>query len=791
LIIGFMVRNYFTSAWRNVVKNKAHSFINVTGLSAGMAVAVMIGLWMYDELSFEKNNKNYDHLVQVLENENIGGGLSTGSSLPMPLSAELRNKYGSDFTKIASTITYESNIVYTDKVLSRVGCFAEADFADIITLNIVQGTKASLNDRSSILISESLAKAIFGNTDPLNKIIRLSNSYQQTVTGVYKDFPKNTQFRNVDFIAPVDILFANSANENNWLSSSFQIYALLNDNSDPIQGAAKIKNALYQNSHDASKPALLLFPMRQWHLYEFKNGQMVAGRMQFVWLFGIIGVFVLVLACINFMNLSTAQSEKRAKEVGIRKTVGSLRRQLIFQFFSESLLMVALAFVLSLFMVQFALPFFNEMADKQMTIFWNNALFWLLSFAFIIITALIAGSYPALFLSSFKPVKVLKGTFKAGRLSAIPRKALVVLQFTVSITLIIATIVVFEQIRFAKNRPIGYDRNSLVTIPYNGSEIQNYASFRNELLNTGAVTGVSASSSPTTGIWSSANNLEWKGKDPNRQEMFGTILVDPDYGNVVDWKIKQGRNFSKELSTDSSCFIFNEAAIRQMNLKNPIGEIVKWHGRNWTIIGVVKDMVMTSPFDPVTPTVFLMDDKERSFNVINMKINPLTPVPEALRKIETVFKKLTPNTPFNYKFADEEYALKFAEEVRIGNLSTTFAVLAIFISCLGLFGMASFVAEQRTKEIGIRKVLGASVPELFGMLSKQFILLVTISCFIAIPIAYYLSHEWLQNYAYKIGISVWIFVMTGLGSLLITLLVVSYQSIKAAIANPVKSLRTE
>jgi len=786
-----MVRNYLKSAWRNVVKNKAHSFINVTGLSAGMAVAVMIGLWMYDELSFEKNNKNYDHLVQVLENENIGDGLSTGSSLPMPLSAELRNKYGSDFKKIASTITYESNIVYKDKALSRVGCFAEADFADIITLNIVQGTKASLNDRSSILISESLAKAIFGNTDPLNKIIRLSNSYQQPVTGVYKDFPKNTRFRNVDFIAPVDILFANSANENNWLSSSFQIYALLNDNSDAIKVSAKIKNALYQNSHDASKPALLLFPMRQWHLYEFKNGQMVAARMQFVWLFGIIGVFVLVLACINFMNLSTAQSEKRAKEVGIRKTVGSLRRQLIFQFFSESLLMVALAFVLSLFMVQFALPFFNEMADKQMTIFWNNALFWLISFAFIIITALIAGSYPALFLSSFKPVKVLKGTFKAGRLSAIPRKALVVLQFTVSITLIIATIVVFEQIRFAKNRPIGYDRNSLVTIPYNGSEIQNYASFRNELLNTGAVTGASASSSPTTGIWSSANNLEWKGKDPNRQEMFGTILVDPDYGNVVDWKIKQGRNFSKELSTDSSCFIFNEAAIRQMNLKNPIGEIVKWHGRNWTIIGVVKDMVMTSPFDPVTPTVFLMDDKERSFNIINIKINPIAPVSEAMSKLGVVFKKFAPNTPFNYKFADEEYALKFAEEVRIGKLSTTFAVLAIFISCLGLFGMASFVAEQRTKEIGIRKVLGASVPELFGMLSKQFILLVTISCFIAIPIAYYLSHEWLQNYAYKIGISVWIFVMTGLGSLLITLLVVSYQSIKAAIANPVKSLRTE
>jgi ABC-type antimicrobial peptide transport system permease subunit len=786
-----MFKNYFKTAWRTTIKNKAHSFINITGLSVGMAVAIMIGLWIYDELSFEKNNKNYDHIVQVLENSNIGDGLSTGSSLPMPLSAELRNKYGSDFKKIASTLTYDQNIVYADKAFTKTGCFAEADFVDIITLNILKGTQASLKDRSSVLISKSLAKIIFGNTDPINKIIKLNSSYAQKVRGVYKDFPKNTRFSNVDFIAPIDVLFASSAATNNWLSSAFQIYALLNTNSVPVKVSSKIKNALYENSHDASKPALFLFPMRQWHLYEFRNGEIVTGRMQFVWLFGIIGMFVLLLACINFMNLSTAQSEKRAKEVGIRKTIGSLRKQLIFQFFSESLLMVALAFVLSLLMVQFALPFFNEIADKEMAIFWRDVFFWLISFAFIIITALIAGSYPALFLSSFKPIKVLKGTFIAGRLSAIPRKALVVVQFTVSVTLIIATIVVFEQIQFAKNRPIGYNRNSLITILYNTSEIQNYTSFRNELLNTGAVTSVSASSSPTTGIWSSADNLNWKGKDPNRQEMFGTILIDPDYANVVEWKMKEGRNFSKELKTDSSSFIFNEAAIRQMNLKNPVGEIVQWHGRNWTIIGVVKDMVMTSPFDPIAPAVFLMDDKERSFNVINIKINPVMPVSEALSKIETVFKKFASDTPFNYKFADEEYALKFAEEERIGKLATVFAALAIFISCLGLFGMASFVAEQRTKEIGIRKVLGASVANLCGMLSKEFIVLVTISCFIAIPIAYYLSLEWLQNYAYRTKVSVWIFVATAIGSLLITLLTVSFQAIKAAIANPVKSLRME
>lgn len=786
-----MFKIYFKTAWRNSTKNKAHSFINIAGLAVGMAVAIMIGLWIYDELSFEKNNKHYDSIVQVMENENIGDGINTGSSMPLPLSAELRNKYGSDIKDIAATTTYEQNIVYGNKALSRIGCYAEPSFVNIITLNIIKGTRASLKDQSSILLSESLAKTIFGNDDPINKTITLNNSFPQKVTGVYKDLPKNSRFNGIAFIAPIDLVIENTGGYDNWFSSAYQVYALLNPNANTQLISSKIKNALYENSKDATKPALFLNPMSQWHLYEFKNGQPVSGRMQFVWLFGIIGTFVLLLACINFMNLSTAQSEKRAKEVGIRKTVGSLRKQLIFQFFSESLLTVAFAFSLSLLIVQLSLPFFNEVADKQMTILWSNMFFWLMVVAFIIITALVAGSYPAFYLSSFKPVKVLKGTFKAGRFAAMPRKALVVLQFTVSVTLVIATIIVFEQIQYAKNRPIGYNRNSLLTIPYDASAFTHYTAFRNELLKTGAVTNVSASSSPTTGIWSGADNLNWKGKDPNRQEQFGTILIDPDYGNVVEWQIKEGRSFSKQLTTDSSGFIFNEAAIKQMNLKNPIGENVQWHGKNWTIIGVVKDMVMTSPFNPSVPTVFLMDDKERSFGVINIRINEAASASDALKKIETVFKKFAPETPFNYKFADQEYALKFAEEERIGKLATVFASLAIFISCLGLFGMASFVAEQRTKEIGIRKVLGASAINLWSMLSKDFIMLVIISCLIAVPVAYYLSYHWLQNYEYRTAISWWIFVAAGVGALMITLLTVSFQSIKAALANPVKSLRTE
>jgi putative ABC transport system permease protein len=786
-----MIKNYLKIAWRNLIKNKTSSFINVSGLAVGMAVAMLIGLWIWDELSFDKSNKNYDGIVQVVANVNVGGGIATQSSLPLPISAELQNNYGSDFKHVASTITFEQSISYNNNVFSNEGCYAEPGITDILTLDISKGSLASFKKPGCILLNESLAQTLFGNIDPINKVIKLNNSYLLQVTGVYKDLPKNSQFNNVNFIAPVHLLFQDGNDISNWYSSAFQVYALLNPGSKPDRVSYKIKNILYEHSKDATKPSLFLFPMRQWHLYEFKNGHIVGGRLQFVWLFGMIAIFVLLLACINFMNLSTAKSEKRAKEVGIRKAIGSLRGQLIRQFFSESFMVVMVAFLIALLLAWLTLPFFNDVSGKQMSIVWDNPLFWLLCFGFCSFTGLISGSYPAIYLSSFNPVKALKGTFRVGRLAAIPRKVLVVVQFTISVTLIIGILIVFKQIEFAKDRPIGYNRNDLVIIPYNTAEIQNYSSFRNELLKTNAVTGVSASSNPTTGIWSSADNLDWRGKDPNRQEAFGTVLVDPDFGDVVGWKIKEGRNFSKQFTTDSACFLFNEAAIKQMGLANPLGETIKWHGKSWKTIGVVKDMVMTSPFDPIMPVVFLMDSKQRSFKVINLKINTKLPPAVALRKIEAVFKKFAPGSPFSYRFADNEYAEKFAAEERTGKIASVFAILAIFISCLGLFGMASFVAEQRIKEIGVRKVLGATVLNLWGILSADFVILIIISLVIASPIAYFLMRSWLQNYAYHTELSWWIFAVAALGAIVITLLTVSYQSIKAAMANPVKSLKAE
>ena len=787
-----MLKSYFKIAFRNLVKSKVFSVINIGGLAVGMAVAMLIALWIYDEMSFDKNHRHYDRIAQVLQHQQINNGVETFAALPMPVAEELRNKYGSDFKLVAASVTFQQFIGQGEKVFTRLGTFSEPSLPEILSLEMVKGSRGSLSDPSSVLISETLAQTIFGSDDPLNKPVKLNNNFAQKVSGVYKDLPKNSRFNQVNFFAPVNALVKNSFMNNNWKSSSFGIYVLLNDHADITDLSSRIKNILYENSKDASKPALFLNPMSKWHLYEYKNGKLTPGRAQFVWLFGIIGAFVLILACINFMNLNTARSGKRAKEVGIRKTIGSVRQQLIYQFFCESFLVVLISAALAMLIVTLSLPGFNQLADKELVIPYDHPIFWISGFAFIILTVLLSGSYPALYLSSFNPIKVLNGTFRAGRLAAIPRKLLVVVQFTVSVTLIIGTILVFQQIQFAKTRPIGYSRDQLLSIPLNNPEIYtHYEKFKNDLLAGNMVEQISRSSSSTTSISSSANNLDWKGKDPNVQAEFGTILIDPEYADVVKWEMVAGRNFSHQFATDTLGFIFNETAIKLMGLKQPLGENVKWHDKTWHIIGIAKDMVMKSPFEKAMPTVFITNQNDRSYNAINIKLNAKTPAAESVRKIEAVFKTYCPSAPFDYRFADSEYEAKFASEERIGKLAALFASLAIFISCLGLFGLASYVAEQRTKEIGVRKVLGASIFSLWKMLSKDFVGLVVVGCFIAMPIAYYFMSNWLQQYEYRTTIDWWIFAMAIGMAVLITVLTVSFQSIKAALANPVKSLRTE
>ncbi len=536
--------------------------------------------------------------------------------------------------------------------------------------------------------------------------------------------------------------------------------------------------------------------MRDWHLRShWEDGKQTGGLIEYVWLFSLVGIFVLLLACINFMNLSTARSEKRAREVGIRKAIGSLRGQLIRQFYSESLLVVLPAFLFSLALVQGVLPWFNQIANKDLAIPWGNPVFWGIGIGTAFLTGIIAGSYPALYLSSFQPISVLKGTFRAGRFSSIPRKILVVFQFTTSLALIIGTIIVFQQVQYSRNRPIGYDRNGLMMIRMKSKDFYGiYGALNTELKNTGAVTQMSEASSPMTDVWSSENGFEWEGKNPGMVANFNTDHVTPDFGKTVGWTVEQGRDFSDAYGMDSSSIILNQAAVKFMGIKNPVGTIIRWGNngplKNYQVVGVVKDILAESPYDNVRQTAYFMNYD--NVNWIILRLNPGRSARESIAKVETVFKKLIPSSPFDYQFASEEFAAKFATEDRIGKLSTFFAALAIFISCMGLFGLASFVAEQRTKEIGIRKVLGASVANLWRMMSGDFVFLVVISCLIAMPLAWYFMSGWLRNYSYHTEIAWWVFGLSGCGVMMLTLFTVSFQAIRAALANPAKErLRSE
>lgn len=794
-----MLRNYFKIAWRNLIKSKGYSAINIGGLAVGMAVAMLIALWVNDELSFDKYHKNYDRIAQVMQHANYNGKVETQVANPALMGPEIRNKYGSDFKYVVQASWAGTNLLSLgDKHFSKKGIFFEPGAPDMLSLKMIKGTRAGLKDPYSIMLSESAAESLFGKEDPINKTIKLDRQYDVKVTGVYEDLPDNTTFREIKIIMPWSLWeiqnpWAKEMKEP-WGSNFSQTFVQIADNADMMKVSAKIRNVKMDNVGKEEKKyqwVVFLQPMTKWNLYsEFKNGINTGGNIRYVWLFSIIGVFVLILACINFMNLATARSEKRAKEVGIRKTVGSLRWQLIKQFFAESYVVVLLAFVLCLVFVILLLPLFNEVAGKKIEIPWSNTVFWLSCLAFILITGLLAGSYPAFYLSSFQPLKVLKGTFRVGRFASLPRKVLVVTQFTVSVMLIIGTIIVYQQIQHARNRPIGYSRNGLINLSMEKEIQQHFETVRNELKSTGAIEEITGSNSPLTQVWNTNGGFNWEGKDPNLAVDFPNNRVSYEFGKTVNWKIKEGRDFSRAFATDSAAFVINESAAKFLNFKEPIGKILKWNDQPFTIIGIVNDIMQESPFYPVRPTLYHIGKYEDMFNLI-LRLNPQQNAKQSLTKIEQVLKKYTPTVPFDYKFVDEEYGNKFSAEERIGKLSSYFAVLAIFISCLGLFGMASFVAEQRTKEIGIRKVLGASVVSLWRLLSTEFVLLVIISCIIAAPVAWYYLHGWLTNYDYRITIGWPVFVMAGVAALVIALLTVSFQAIKAAIANPVKSLRNE
>jgi ABC-type antimicrobial peptide transport system permease subunit len=795
-----MFRSYLKIAWRNLLKSKVYSIINILGLAIGMAVAMLIAFWIWDEVSYDRYFTNHDQLAQVMTTYiDNDGKMGTNLAVCMPIGNELKSKFGSDFKNISmASWNFGHVLAVGDKKISSKGMWVESNFPSMFSLRMLKGNINALSDPSSVLINASLAKTLFGNADPINRMIRLDNKENYKVQGVFEDFPHNTTLNDAKLFLPwkkyitTEQWLKDAATQ--WNNHSWQVFVQVADHIDMDKEAVKIKDVVmaHKNAATEGREQAAVFPMNKWRLYsDFKNGKPAGGRIQFVWLFSIIGVFVLMLACINFMNLSTARSEKRAKEVGIRKTVGSVRGQLIKQFLSESVLVAFVSFVFSIIFVLLLMRLFNKLADKEIAFPWSSAYFWFIALVFTFITGLISGSYPALYLSRFEPIKVLKGTFRVGRFASLPRKALVVVQFTFSIALIIGTICVFKQIQFAKNRPVNYRSEGLISIMMSTPDLYgHYGAIRSDLLATGVVDNMAESSSPTTGVWSDQIGFNWQGKDPNSLPSFGTIAVTEDFGKTIGWQIKEGRDFSKDFATDSLAMILNESAVKQVGMKQDIvGQTIQFNDKKYTVVGVVKDMIMESPYKPVTPTVFFYNPNWA--NVITVAIKQGAPVKTALSKIEAVFKKYNPGAPFDYTFNDEDYGNKFADEQRVGKLATFFTILAIFISCLGLFGLASFVAEQRKKEIGVRKVLGASTYNLWQMLSKEFALLVLISCFISIPLAWYYLNHWLQQYEYRTTISFWVFIVSGTGALIITLITVSFQAIKAALANPVMSLRTD
>jgi ABC-type antimicrobial peptide transport system permease subunit len=790
-----MFKNYLHIALRQLRKNRVYSFINIVGLATGMAIALIIGIWITGELSRDHDYPDGDRIAEIMQDQHgkaEGKAYSyTGKTVSSALKPFLQKDYDDVIAQSAITLWPGDALLVTgDKSISRKSFWVEYTFPLIFGYHFLSGTAESMRDPNTAVISRSTAIALYGTENAVGKTFKLGNQTPLTVGGVFANPPASSSFHDVEVLASI-------ANDNcKWLMNntdfenhSCNIYVRLAGRTTAEQATARIKKICTPFVKYATETYRVM-PFEQLYLhYDDTNGSAETGAIGFVRLMGIIGVFVLLLACINFMNLSTARGEQRAKEVGIRKTIGSLRSQLIAQFLGESILLAVIAFVLAILLAASSLPWFSMLAGKAMLFPWASPVFWGLSAAFTILTGLIAGSYPAFYLSGFRPVKVLKGAFKAGRGASTPRKVLVVAQFSISLALIIGTVVVFRQLQLAKDRPIGYDRAGLITVPINTDSLdRHYESLRTALLNSGVIANM-ASSSTTLNNFSQNNFMEWEGMTlEQKHTSFRDILVSADFGPTIGWTIVKGRDFSRAFRTDSTAAIVNEEGARVLGFKDPIGKTVKHWGKNVTIIGVSKDMVNNNVYGKVQPAIFL---GEGGHNVFTIRIRPGIPVHAALATMESVFRQYNPASPFIYQFNDEDFKQKYITETRIGNLATVFSGLAILISCLGLFGLASFVAEQRTKEIGVRKVLGARVVNLWALLSGEFLKLIVLSMLIAMPLAYYCMSQWLQNYPIHTDLPAWIFLASGAGILSITLATVSYQALKAALMNPVKSLRTE
>lgn len=787
-----MFNNYFKIAFRNLLRNKGFSSINILGLTIGMASAILIFLWMQNEVSYDRFHEKKDRIYEAWNQSKMNGEISSWNTTPKVLAKTIQQ----DFPEVEQTVRENGvgALLFSvgEKRLTATGDIADSNFFKVFSFPLLKGsTKTALADMHNIVLTEKLAKKLFGDGEAMGKIVRLNNEDNFTVSGVAKELPNNTRF-NFEFLIPWSYGHFKGWDDEYWGNNSTATYVLLKPAATLASIAPKLKTLRERYDKDDPHGGFFLYPVSRWRLYSnFTNGVEEDGRITVVKLFGLVAGFILLIACINFMNLSTARSEKRAKEVGIRKVAGAQKSSLIGQFIGESVLLAFIAAIIALLIVQISLPAFNELTDKKLFIDYTRPFFWVTGIGFILFTGVLAGSYPAFFLSAMKPVKVLKGTFIPVKAAVSPRKILVVLQFTFAIILIIATIIVKQQINYAQNRDNGYDKNNLIYHGLTDDLTKNYTLIRNELLTSGTAVSISKTSGPLTEHWSNSWGIEWSGKDPNDKTIFERFAADEAIVTTAGFKLVQGRDFDlKQYQTDSTAVLLNETAVEKMNLKEPIGQIIKDNAINWHVVGVIEDFILQSPFQPVEPMVIEGAGKPM-FNFIHLKLNPNNPTAQNLKTAEGIFKKYNPGYPFDYHFIDNEYAKKFDDQKRTATLAALFAGLTIFISCLGLFGLATYMAQNRKKEIGVRKVLGASVTNITALLSKDFLRLVILSYIIASPVAWWSMSKWLQAYSYRIQIEWPVFAAAGLLSVIIALCTVSFQAIKAAIANPVKSLRTE
>lgn len=789
-----MFRNYLKIAFRNLSKNSVYSFINIFGLAVGLSSSLLITLWVIDEYTYDGFHAHQDKIYQVYINSQGDNGINSQRPVPLPLIEEFKTNERD--IKYASVTSWGENnlLVFKDKRLMKNGLYASEDFLKMFSFDLIEGNaETALKGSNGIVLTQSTAQSLFGNEPALGKIVHVDNIVDVTVTGVVKDVPQNSSFQ-FDCLLPFDAYISSQSwvknSLTNWFNNSFQIYVQLADDADKSVVENRVKDVIRKHGEGQNKEGQLMFhPMSSWRLYsQFENGKVSGGLIEQVRMFTIIAVFILIIACINFMNLATARSEKRSREVGIRKTVGSRRKELIFQFLGESIFIVAIAFLLAMCITEASLPFYNSMVDKKLFIDYSNPVFWLIAGAIVLLTGLISGSYPAFYLSAFNPVTVLKGKNLTGQNGATPRKVLVTLQFFFSIFLIIGTIVFNQQMNYGKDRSLGYDQENLISIENLGDIQKNYQVIKNKLIQENLAVSVTESSSPVTAIFSFMGGIEWSGKREDQRASIATIATSNDYVETLGLNILEGRSFSEEFN-DSLSVILNKAAIDYMGLKNPLGEEIIWDERKLKVVGVVDNTIMASVYQPIAPMMIIRDPSW--FAYMTVRLSKTDDMQGNLKRVEGIFREFNPAYPFNYTFVDVDFARKFSRIKLITNVANIFAVLAIMISCLGLFGLAAYTAEQRTREIGIRKVMGASVPSVIILLSRDFARLVILAFVLAGPLAWWALDKWLQSYPYRIEVQWWTLGIAGAITFLIAVITVSSQALKAAVSNPAHSLRSE